>query len=330
MAKWPVFRSPQELAKAADAWRRPWHDQYYVLFSSYYGGFVTDPAMWGVPPDDHMVHRGDAVFEALKCVGGRVYCLEPHLTRLRNSAAGLELALPPELDDLVDILREAYVLGGAEDLLIRLNVSRGPGSFTVNPYDSERSHLYVTTTALKRPAPVKYEKGVRLQTAPFPAQTAMAAIKSCNYLQQALAKKAALDAGADYVVSFDQNGLLTEGATENAVVVTKSGELLAPSYERVLKGVTLGRVLAHAQDLVKEGLLRSAGIRDIAKGEMEREAREILLTATTFDVLAATTWDGRPVGDGLVGPVARELGRRLEKEIREDAAFATDLKAGRP
>jgi len=26
-----------------------------------------------VPVDDHMVHRGDAFFETLKCVGGNIY-----------------------------------------------------------------------------------------------------------------------------------------------------------------------------------------------------------------------------------------------------------------
>ncbi|MDR2142598.1 MAG: aminotransferase class IV [Deltaproteobacteria bacterium] len=327
MAEWPIYRTPEQLAQAASDWRRPWHDNYLVMFSSYWGGFVTDPALWGVPPDDHMVHRGDAVFEAFKSVGGRVYCLAAHLERLKKSAQGLELALPPEFAEAQAIIRQAYQLGGVEDLLIRLNVSRGPGSFTVNPYDSPASQLYLTTSVLKRPAPAAYENGVSAFSSPFPAQTRYATIKSCNYLQQVLAKKAALDAGADYAICFDQNDFLTEGPTENAVVVTKNGELLAPSYERILKGVTLGRVLDHAQALVQAGILKFAGQRDLTKEEVKSQAQEIFLTGTTFDILAITSWDGSPVGDGRVGPIARELSQRLENEIHSDNPFTTDLRA---
>ncbi|MDR1871578.1 MAG: aminotransferase class IV [Deltaproteobacteria bacterium] len=328
MAEWPVYKNPQELAQAVDSWRKAYHSQFLVMFSSYWGGFVTDPALWGVPPDDHMVHRGDAVFEAFKCVNGRVYCLEPHLERLKNSALGLELPLPEVFNQTLEIIKKAYELGGVENLLIRINVSRGPGSFTVNPYDSQGSQFYLTTAHLKLPKEETYLKGVTAHTAPFPAQTSFAAIKSCNYLQQVLAKKAALDAGADYPISFDADGLLTEGATENAVAVTKSGELIAPSYKRILKGVTLGRVLAHAQDLVKEGLLKSAGLRDITKEDLEKEAQELFFTATTFDVLPITAWDGRKVGTGEPGPVAKELNKRLHKEINGDNPFTIDLKGG--
>ncbi|MDR1083511.1 MAG: aminotransferase class IV [Deltaproteobacteria bacterium] len=327
MASWPVYANPAEFAQAVPRWRKPWHNQYLVMFSSYWGGFITDPALWGVPPDDHMVHRGDAVFEAFKCVGGRVYCLDLHLERLKKSAQGLELPLPAEMDTVLELITEAWRLGGADDLLIRLNVSRGPGSFTVSPYDAVGSQLYLTTAKLKLSKPEVYEKGVRIQTAPFPAQTVYAGIKSCNYLQQVLAKKAALDAGADYVVSFDQDGLLTEGATENVVVVTKDGQLLAPSYERILKGVTLGRVLAHGLEMVQEGLLKSAGNRDITRAEILKEASEIFLTATTFDVLPVTSWDNQPIGDGRVGPVAKELKNRLEKEIAGQNPFTVDLKS---
>ncbi|MDR1578150.1 MAG: aminotransferase class IV [Deltaproteobacteria bacterium] len=328
MTDWPVYRTPEQLAQAVSNWRKQWHSEYLVMFSSYWGGFVTDPALWGVPPDDHMVHRGDAVFEAFKSVNGRVYCLEPHLTRLKNSAQLLELTLPPAFDQAQDIIRQAYQLGGVENLLIRLNVSRGPGSFAVNPYDAPQSQLYLTTSALKRPPAPFYQHGVTAISSPFPAQTYFATIKSCNYLQQVLAKKAAIDAGADYVISFDHQGFLTEGATENAAVITKSGELLAPCYDRILKGVTLGRVLAHAQDLIKTGLLKSASQRNISKEEMIDQAQEIFFTGTTFDLLAVTTWDGKPVGDGQVGPVARELTKRLEAEIHGDNQFTTDLKSG--
>ena len=68
-----------EYYKALGRWRQPYHADYLAQYSSQVGGIVTDPALWNVPADDHMVHRGDAVFEVFKCVDGRAYCLGDHL-----------------------------------------------------------------------------------------------------------------------------------------------------------------------------------------------------------------------------------------------------------
>jgi branched-subunit amino acid aminotransferase/4-amino-4-deoxychorismate lyase len=98
---------------------------------------------------------------------GRVYCLDARLGRLKASAEGLQLPLPPELAEAREIIRQAYGLGWAEDLLIRLNVSRWPGSFTVNPYDSGRSQLCLTTAVLKTPPPEDFETGASAFSSPF-------------------------------------------------------------------------------------------------------------------------------------------------------------------
>ena len=73
--------NPIPILSAADvherlAARRPaWAANYHAMYSSVFGGIVTDPALMLVPADDHVVHRGDGVFETLKCVGGAVYAM---------------------------------------------------------------------------------------------------------------------------------------------------------------------------------------------------------------------------------------------------------------
>jgi branched-chain amino acid aminotransferase len=266
-----------------------------------------------------MAHRGDAVFESFKCVNGRAYCFYEHLERLRDSAAALELTIPMETSEILEVLKGAYRLGGQEDFVIRLTVSRGPGSFSVNPYDSiGGSQLYLITSKLKRPSPEIYQKGVKLATSPFPAKTRNANIKSCDYLDNALAKKAAIDQGGDYVVSFDPAGYLTEGATENVVIVTKSGQLCVPKASRILKGITLSRVLALAQTLVSQGDLKSVETRDFTQAQVISEAAEIFLTTTSFDVLGVSSWDGQPIGSGQAGPITKKLFQLMENDIRQD------------
>lgn len=58
-----------------------------AFYSSVLGGIVTDPALMVLPIDEHMVHRGHAVFDTANVTaGGRVYGLEMHLDRLLRSA----------------------------------------------------------------------------------------------------------------------------------------------------------------------------------------------------------------------------------------------------
>ncbi|MDR1037766.1 MAG: aminotransferase class IV [Deltaproteobacteria bacterium] len=321
----PVL-TPENFAQLSRSWRRDHHRGYLVMYSSVWGAFSTTPELWGIPPDDHMAHRGDGVFESLKCVGGRAYCLDEHLERLRASADALGIGLPPDFADTVPLMKAAWQLGGADDFTCRICVSRGPGSFTVNPYDSSGPEYYMVTLRLNRPSPEVYERGVTVCSAPFPAKSEFAGIKSCDYLHNVLVKKFAKDSDADYAVSFDAGGFLTEGPTENIVIVTRDGELLAPSWERILKGVTLTRVLERAQNLVRDGALRFAGNRDVTRDALWDVMGEAFLTTTSFDVLPVTRWDGKPVGDGKPGPVARELLRLISGEYAQDGPHTTWLK----
>ena len=59
---------------------------FYAAVEKVAGGIVTDPALMVVPIDDHLVHRGHAVFDTANVHGGKVYGLDFHLDRLLKSA----------------------------------------------------------------------------------------------------------------------------------------------------------------------------------------------------------------------------------------------------
>ena len=67
---------------------------FYAMYSSVLGGIVTDPALMVLPLDDHMVHRGHAVFDTATLTHGMLYQLDPHLDRLIRSADGARIPLP--------------------------------------------------------------------------------------------------------------------------------------------------------------------------------------------------------------------------------------------
>lgn len=294
------------------------------MYSSLLEGVVTDPALMVIPLDDHVVHRGDGVFESVKFIAGAVYNLDAHLHRLEASAARIELGPAPSANRWLDWVSATLRASELADGLLRLLLTRGPGSFGANPYDCPRPSAYVIAYSLTPPPPEKTECGVSVAVSMIPARPPwLAQIKSCNYLPNVLMKKEARDRGVDYTIGFDDDGSLAEGATETVVVVDRHGRLAAPGTGTILAGTTLDRVLDLARPLVTSGDL--AGIH---RGRLVRDdlvqAREVLIVGTTIDVLAATTFAGRPVGSGRPGPIAAALRTALHDDIRGNRALRTE------
>ncbi len=310
----PVFPSP-ELPDWMQRARGPHQAGYYAMFSSLYGGIVTEPLLMQVPVDDHLVHRGDGVFETIKCMNGGIYLLREHLDRLNASAAAIGLSCPWSHEMLTDLVRQTVRAGGQANCLIRVLLSRGPGSLGVNPYDCPKPGLYILAHEIKPSFMTLHPAGARAAISLIPIKPSFfATIKACNYLPNALMKKEAVDLGVDFTLAFDEQGRLAEGATENAGILTAEGDLRVPTPDRILAGTTMHRVLELARTLLSNGLLRNVGPGAITRVDLSR-AREIFIFGTTPDVTSVVEFEGRAVGDGQPGPVAQELGRLLELDL---------------
>ena len=328
MASIPILTA----ADAAARWtarREPYHADYFAMYSSLLGGIVTDPAWMLVPADDHLVHRGDGVFETIKCVSGRAYCLNQHLDRLANSADKIGLRSPWNRDALTDVVLQTVRAGNRPDCLIRVLLARGPGGFGINPYECPQPALYVVIYALKPPFMTQHPEGARVCTSHVPVKDGFfATIKTCNYLPNTLMKKEAVDRGVDFALAFDERDHLTEGATENAGIVTEDSQLRVPGPERILRGTTMSRATDLARQLVGQGILKSIENGPITRQDLS-QAREILIFGTTPDVTAVVELDGRPVGAGKPGPVFRGLSELLLQEIHGNSPLHTAVWPGK-
>ena len=303
----------------------PYHRNYLAMYSSWYGGVITDPGLMMVPIDDHLVHRGDGVFEAFKCVGGNIYALNRHLDRMERSAQAVSLALPVPRSELVEVILETVRIAGASDCLLRLFVSRGPGGFSTNPYECPASQFYVVVTRLDLPPPHQYEQGVSLKSSRIPIKKAyLANIKSCNYLPNVLMRKEALDSGVNYTVSLDEEGFLGEGPTENIGIITRQKEFLIPRFDRILRGITITRMLELTRPLLETGDLTYIGEADITP-EQAYSAREVMMFATTFDVLPVIQFDDRVIGGGRPGPLYVRFLELLRRDIGECKEMLTPV-----
>ena len=300
--------------------RPGYHADYYAMYSSWWNGITTEPNLMVVPVDDHMVHRGDGLFETFKCVDGAVYNLEAHLARLENGAKAIALQMPWSRGDIRRIIGEVLKAGGRRDALIRIFVSRGPGGHSANPYECPEPLLMVLAIRLPPPFMASHPDGARVGLSAVPNKEGMfAQVKSVNYLPNVLMKKQAVDAGVDFMLGFDKDGHMTELPTENFGIVTTERVLKVPRPDHILAGTTMGRVLALARDhLVPARVLAGVEEADVPRAELETAA-EMLVFGTSPHVTAVTEFAGRPVGDGKPGPVWRELSRLFEADLKNPA-----------
>ena len=79
---------------------------------------------------DRGFQLGDGIFETLRVRGARATELAEHIARLRSSAAGLDIDLPSDLDEVLgvgiaDLLVANGLDGPAGDASVRITVSRG-------------------------------------------------------------------------------------------------------------------------------------------------------------------------------------------------------------
>jgi branched-chain amino acid aminotransferase len=290
--------------------KNPFFSQYFAFYSSWFGGVIKNPRMMLLPMDDHMVHRGDGVFEAMKAVKGKVYLLDEHLRRLMTSAAKIGIQPKFSETEMKDILLQTFKISEQENALIRVYLSRGPGNFSPNPYDSVGSQFYVVITELHPLPEDKYRQGLRAGKSLVPVKNSwMATVKSCNYLPNVMMKKEAVDRGLDFVVGIDERGFLAEGPTENMVIVDQQGVLVHPEFDFILKGITMIR----ACELAKENGLATA-VRSLSVSEIEK-AREVMMMGTTLDVVSVVEFEGRKIGSGVVGPISRQLNEWVRKDM---------------
>ncbi|NWG71717.1 MAG: D-amino-acid transaminase [Parvularculaceae bacterium] len=254
----------------------------------------------------HIEDRGyqfaDGVYEVCLVIGGAYWDEEGHLDRLDRSLRELEISPPMSRSALKSVLSAVVRRNRLKNALVYLQVTRGvaprnhafpnppvPASLvvTAKPFDLEKCEAQA-------------EKGVAVVTQPD-IRWGRVDIKTIGLLPNALAKEFARREGASEAWLV-RDGKVTEGAASNAWIVTKSGEVVThPLGDEILGGVTRQTVIACAEELQIKISERPFSLKEVA------EATELFLTSASNLVMPIVKIDGREVGRGAPGPVARRL-----------------------
>lgn len=311
--------SPQEAMARLRQAVHPKAEHFYAMYSSLLGGIVTDPALMVLPLDDHMVHRGHAVFDTAAIVDGMLYQLDPHLERFLRSAGLARIPLPCAPEQLRQIVIDTAAASAQRNASVRYWLSVGPGGFGLSPAECIGSSFYVMIFRGPAYPESYYTQGMKVVTTSVPIKPPFfARIKSTNYLPNALVIVDARDRGADNGIFVDERGCVAESSNMNVAFVTHDRVLRHPAFDAILSGITVQRILVLARRLVASGQLRDIVVGEVPVDE-GKAAAEMFLVGSSIKVAPVVEWDGQPIGDGTPGPITRTLLDMWREDTRRGA-----------
>lgn len=261
-----------------------------------------------VPHSEGVVHiedRGyqfaDGVYEVFAVHGGRLIGVQGHMDRLAHSLNELRMDWPMARGPFMVVVNEVVRRNHVKDGLVYIQVTRGVARRD-HPFPKDINSSMVVTA--KKMAPLDKEalsKGVGVITIPD-VRWKRRDIKSISLLPNCLGKQEARESGAFEAWMIDDEGMITEGTSTNAWIVTKNGELVTRDISSaILNGVTRLAVLEAAE---------AAGITFTERPFSEQEAldaKEAFITSSTSHVKAVTRINDKSVGNGHMGELTGRL-----------------------
>lgn len=253
-----------------------------------------------ISPLDRGFLFGDGAYEVIPVYSRRPFRLAEHLGRLQRTLDGIQLANPLSQAEWTRIIETLIDGNDPADQSIYLHVSRGADVKRDHPFPKDVAPtVFVISFPLVTASPKLLESGIACVSA-ADNRWLRCDLKATALLGHILLRQQAVDAGCVETILF-RDGFLTEGSASNIFIV-KNGVLLAPQANHLmLTGITYDVILELAQ---RHG--QALQVRDILESEV-RQADEIWLTSSTKEVLPVTQLDGRPVGHGQPGPLARRM-----------------------
>lgn len=259
---------------------------------------------------------GDGLFETVRTYGGKPFGLAQHLRRLARSARVFRIPFEASPDYWAPRIRRCLRANDllASDAAVRLTVSRGAGPFGIVPPAELRPTIMMLATPVDPRLPAAQARGVSICFFPFRLVAGtLPSHKTLHYLPAVLGKMIAKRRGAWEAVYVGADDTVLEGTTSNVFAVER-GRLVTPPLHGILPGVT-----RH----VLTTLAKRAGVPLVERPLTCRQllaADEVLLTASTIEVLPVVRVERTRIGDGKPGPVTRTLQEHYRRHVARTLA----------
>ena len=213
------------------------------------GKYITNSQLSSISPCDRGLLLGDGVFETFLIKEGRVVFFEDHWRRLLNSAKLLSISLMTNPSELRLIILKLILMNDLSKGLARLRITltRGIGKMGVEFANNNKSTLIVSITKYI-PSPKNMFKTI-ISTTRRNEYSFLSNIKSCNYLDNILAREQASQQHADEALMLNTKGYLACASTAN-IFLTKKDKLYTPPISAgILPGITRKAVFRLCEEL---------------------------------------------------------------------------------
>lgn len=233
-----------------------------------------------------------------------LFRIQDHFERFQRSCKIMKIDLPYTVDEYVGFTRQVLEHGDfEEDVYVRPVGYKTSEIMGTRLYDIDDKFLvYVIPYGDWIPS----EGGITCITSSWrraddtmiPARAKIGGL----YVNSALAKTEAHEAGAAEAIMLNATGTVSEGSGSNLFIV-KNGVLhTTGAVDNILEGITKETVSV----LAKQELGIETVVRSIARSELYT-ADECFLTGTAAHIIPVREIDHRTVGAGGIGPITARL-----------------------
>ena len=276
---------------------------------AYLDGKFTPLADAKVSIATHALQYGTGVFEGIRAYWNPaheqlyVFRLREHFARMAQSVRIVRIALPGDPDQLSEIALELLRKNGFKcDVYVRPLAFKAARSVKVALHGLRDGFgMYAFPLGAYLPT-----GGLAARTASW-RRTSDDAIPARGkltgaYINTALAVDEAHDFEADEAIFLTADGHVSEGGGANIFMVRDGALITPPVTDDILEGITRDSILEIAAEL---GILVQE--RQIDRTELYI-ADEVFFCGTGAQVAPCVKIDGRVVGEGSIGPIAKKIG----------------------
>ena len=186
-----------------------------------------------IPFNDAGFLYGDGLFETIRFDNRKLFLPEKHLSRLINGTKIINLSIPLNRIELLNLLNKIISKNILDSGIIRIMVTRGSMK-SLNTKIIPNIYLNIKPFYKIPKGPVKV---IYLNENNYPIIRFTPAIKSMNYIGNMLAKQHTENAGAFEPIFFNSDHNITECAIRNIFYI-KNHELFTPTLNLgILPGV---------------------------------------------------------------------------------------------
>ena len=252
-----------------------------------------------VPVLDRGFIFGDGVYEVVPAYSKHPFQLAEHLRRLQYSLDKVRITNPHSDAEWAQLIAEIIKRNNGDDQSVYFQVTRGVAKRDHAFPKGVTPTVFMMSNPLVTPSPALVDSGVACISAED-YRWLNCDIKSVSLLGNCMLRQLSADVDAAETILF-RDGRLTEASSSNVFIVRNGVVLTPPKDNLVLPGITYDVVLeiARAREFEVE-------VCDVTEADV-RSAEEIWLTSSNKEVLAVTTLDGKPVGDGRPGLLFRRM-----------------------